>query len=82
MSALVSDPTTAAILATVDEAIKAIETLKAERADLVILVAFMAGDDYSDGSNYSAGDIAYAVEKPWKFAGVLAEAKAELAVTS
>ena len=72
-----SDPTTAAVLATVDKVIEAIETLKAERADLVILVAYMA----ERGDNVR--DIAYAVEKPWKFADVLAEAKAELAqVTS
>ena len=55
-----------------------LKALGTEREDLIILTAFMAGDDYSDGSNYSAGDIAYAVEKPWKFADVLAQAKAAL----
>ena len=64
--------TTQAVLATVDSAIEAIETLKADRDDLVILVAYMA-EEY-----YSAHDIAYAVEKPWKHADVLAEAKAAL----
>ena len=52
--------------------------LNVSHEDLVILIDFMAGDDYSAGSNYSAGDIAYAVEKPWKFADVLAQAKAAL----
>ena len=65
--------TTQAVLATVDSAIEAIETLKADRADLVILVAYMAAE------GYTSNDIAYAVEKPWKHADVLAEAKAALA---
>jgi len=69
MSAL----TTQAVLATVDSAIEAIETLKADRDDLVILVAFMASEDYT------TEDIALAVERPWKYADVLAEAKAALA---
>ena len=66
-------PTTQTVLATVDKAISAIETLKAERADLVILVTYMALNDYDPRQ------IAYAVEKPWKHTGELAEAKAELA---
>ena len=74
--------TLAALEATKAIALGAIEILRTDRADLVILTAYMAGDDYSDGSNYSAGDIAYAVEKPWKFADVLADAKAALEVTS
>jgi len=61
-------------LATVDKAIRVIKTMRTEREDLVILVAHMAGDYF-----FSARDIADAVEKPWKFADVLAEAKAELA---
>ena len=40
--------------------------------DLIILVDFMAGDDYS------VGELADAVAKPWKFADVLVEAKAAL----
>jgi len=38
----------------------------------VILVAYMASE------GYTSNDIAYAVEKPWKHADVLAEAKAAL----
>ena len=41
--------------------------------DLVILVAYMAAE------GYTSNDIAYAVEKPWKHADVLADAKAALA---
>ena len=40
--------------------------------DLIILIDFMAGDDYS------VGELADAVAKPWKFADVLVEAKAAL----
>ena len=40
--------------------------------DLIILIDFMAGDDYS------VGELADAVAKPWKYADVLAEAKAAL----
>jgi len=71
-----SAPTTLAVIATIDSAISAIETLKADRADLVILVAYMAAE------HYSAWDIAYAVEKPWKYTNLLAEAKAALAQVS
>jgi hypothetical protein len=53
--------------------LKAIDDLAAARDDLVILVAYMAAEDFS------AQDIAYAVEKPHKYADVLAEAKAALA---
>lgn len=42
-----------------------------DRQDLVTLTAWMAGH------GYSASDIAYAVEKPHKYATELAEAKAE-----
>ena len=66
----------------VDEMVVQIVEAAEARNDLTILTAFMAGDDYSDGSNYSAGDIAYAVAKPWKFADVLAEAKAALEASS
>jgi len=38
--------------------------------ELVILTAYMAAEDYT------AEDVAYAVEKPWKYVGVLAEARA------
>ena len=64
--------TTQAVLATVDSAIEAIETLKADRADLVILVAYMAAE------GYTSNDIAYAVEKPWKYEATLAAAKAAI----
>jgi len=69
-----SAPTTLADIATaaVDRAIRAIETLKADRDDLVILVAFMASEDYT------SNDIAYAVEKPWKYEATLAAAKAAI----
>ena len=40
--------------------------------DLIILVDFMAGDDYS------VGELADAVAKPWKYADVLSVAKAAL----
>ena len=56
--------------------LKAIDDLAAARDDLVILVAYMAEN------LYTAHDIAYAVEKPWKHADVLAEAKAALAKVS
>jgi hypothetical protein len=69
--ALVGIATTA-----VDSAIRAIETLKADRADLVILVAYMAAE------GYTSNDIAYAVEKPWKHADVLADAKAAIEASS
>ena len=49
--------------------LKAIDDLAAARDDLVILVAYMASEDYT------AHDIAYAVEKPWKYTDILAEAK-------
>ena len=65
--ALVGIATTA-----VDSAIRAIETLKADRDDLVILVAYMASEDYT------TEDIALAVERPWKYVDVLADAKAAL----
>ena len=55
--------------------LKAIDDLAAARDDLVILVAYMAEN------LYTAHDIAYAVEKPHKYADVLAEAKAALEVT-
>ena len=73
-----SAPTTLVGIATaaVDRAIRAIETLKADRDDLVILVAFMAAE------YFSAQDIAYAVEKPHKYLNVLAEAKAALEAAS
>lgn len=38
--------------------------------DLVVLTAYMADQ------GYSAKDVAYAVEKPWKFADMLADAEA------
>ena len=40
--------------------------------DLIILIDFMAGDDYS------VGELADAVAKPWKYADVLTVAKAAL----
>ena len=40
--------------------------------DLIILVDFMAQNDYS------VGELADAVAKPWKYAGELVEAKAAL----
>jgi hypothetical protein len=46
----------------------------ASHADLVILVRYMLEDAYT------AEDIVYAVEKPWKFTDVLADAKAALGV--
>jgi hypothetical protein len=49
--------------------LKAIDDLAAARDDLVILVAYMAAECFS------AQDIAYAVEKPWKYTDILAEAK-------
>lgn len=39
--------------------------------DLVELTAYMA-----ESGEYTAADIAYAVEKPWKFVDVLDEARA------
>ena len=41
------------------------------RDDLVLLTAYMADH------NYTASDIAYAVEKPWKYEEVLEEARHE-----
>lgn len=52
--------------------VHALDAVRIARNDLVILTSFMAGD------GYSANDIAYAVERPWKFVDVLAEAKAAL----
>ena len=40
--------------------------------DLIILIDFMAQNDYS------VGELADAVAKPWKYAGELVEAKAAL----
>jgi hypothetical protein len=70
-----SAPTTLAGIATaaVDHAAGLIKALVDDRDDLVILVAYMAAE------YFSAQDIAYAVEKPWKYANVLAEAKVALA---
>ena len=42
-------------------------------AELVIIVNYMADH------NYTANEIAYAVEKPWKHVDVLEEARKELA---
>jgi len=46
--------------------------LNVSHEDLVILIDFMAGDDYS------VGELADAVAKPWKYTDVLAQAKAAL----
>ena len=43
-----------------------------DHEDLIILIDFMAGDDYS------VGELADAVAKPWKYADVLTVAKAAL----
>ena len=40
--------------------------------DVIILTSYMADQDYT------VKDLAYAVEKPWKFVDVLAEAKKAL----
>jgi len=69
-----TDNSIAIAQATVDKAIKAIETLRTEREDLVLLVDYMAENDWP------AKDIAYAVEKPHKYLNVLAEAQAALEV--
>ena len=57
----------------VDDLTARIQALGAERDDLIILVNFMAADDY-----YTDEDIALAVERPWKYESVLTEAKAAL----
>jgi hypothetical protein len=44
--------------------------------DIRILVRWMAENDYS------AGDVAYAAEKPWKYEDELAAARRALAETS
>jgi hypothetical protein len=41
--------------------------------DLAVLIRYMA-----DSGDYTVDDLAYAVEKPWKYESVLAEAKADL----
>ena len=52
----------------------AVAELVLERDDLILLVAYMASEDYT------TEDIALAVERPWKYVDVLAEAKAALEV--
>jgi len=42
--------------------------------DLAVLIRYMA-----DSGDYAVDDIAYAVEKPWKYTSVLAEALTALA---
>jgi len=64
--------------AAIQVGVEAVAELVLARDDLIILTDWMAGDDYSDGSNYSARDIADAVERPWKYRDELAEAKAAL----
>ena len=51
---------------------EAVAELVLARDDLIILTAHMAE------RGYVSNEIAYAVEKPWKFADVLADAKADL----
>lgn len=65
--------TLAALKATKAIAVGAIEILRTDRADLVILVAYMAAE------GFTPNQIAYAVENPWKYTDVLAAAKAALA---
>jgi hypothetical protein len=60
----------------VDEMVVQIVTAAEARNDLTILVAYMAEE------HYTPRDIAYAVEKPAKFADVLAEAKAAIEASS
>ena len=60
----------------VDEMVAQIVKAAEARNDLTILVAYMAAEDFS------AQDIAYAVEKPRKYADVLADAKAAQKVNS
>ena len=43
--------------------------------DLALMIRYMA-----DSGDYTVDDLAYAVEKPWKYVDVLAEALAALAV--
>ena len=57
----------------VDDLTARIQALGAERDDLIILADFMA-----DTAGATAREVADAVAKPWKFADVLAEAKAAL----
>jgi len=54
----------------VDEMVVQIVEAATRRNDLTILVAYMAEE------HYTTRDIAYAVEKPHKYADVLTEAKA------
>ena len=51
--------------------IAAMDEMEAKRADMVELANWMAAS-----GEYSASDVAYAMEKPWKYAAELAEAKA------
>ena len=60
----------------VDEMVAQIVKAAEARNDLTILVAYMAAE------YFSAQDIAYAVEKPHKYADVLADAKAAQKVNS
>ena len=52
--------------------VESVTALVLARDDLIILTSWLADE------GYSASDIAYAVEKPWKFADVLDAAKADL----
>ena len=60
----------------VDEMVAQIVKAAEARNDLTILVAYMAEE------HYTRRDIAYAVEKPRKYADVLADAKAAQKVNS
>ena len=64
------DPTALDKIHTVYRA--ALNDIAADRADLTTLIRWMADNDWP------ADEIAYAVEKPWKFTGELGKAKAAL----
>lgn len=63
---------TALIGSIVTELIRRLEVAQQAKADLVLLASYLA----EQGTE--AKDIAYAVEKPWKYADELAEAKREV----
>ena len=52
--------------------VESVTALVLARDDLIILIDFMAGD------NYSVDELAIAVAKPWKYTDVLEQAKADL----